>query len=218
MASRRDASHDAPHRPRPGYARAVSLLRALARRLTYANVVATCALFVALGGASYAALALPANSVGTKQLAFPLGASVVANYYTVMLHSLSAPPGGRSRRLVSTTLTLKRPAKLLVFGSAELEADCVTPSGQSPWEVVNLDAGLDGTGIAVGEGGPIPVGTTPFTVSFMRELSPPARRLGESFVPAGRHVIDLYASASGPCNTATVDGSQLAVVALPWLP
>ena len=37
-------------------------------RLTYANVTATLALFVALGGGAYAATALPANSVGTKQL------------------------------------------------------------------------------------------------------------------------------------------------------
>lgn len=37
-------------------------------RLSYANVVATLALFIALGGASYAALKLPKNSVGTKQL------------------------------------------------------------------------------------------------------------------------------------------------------
>src|SRR5215218_230630 len=37
-------------------------------KLTYANVVATLALFVALGGASYAATQLPKNSVGSKQL------------------------------------------------------------------------------------------------------------------------------------------------------
>jgi hypothetical protein len=37
-------------------------------RLTYANVIATLALFVALGGVSYAATQLPANSVGSKQL------------------------------------------------------------------------------------------------------------------------------------------------------
>jgi hypothetical protein len=34
----------------------------------YANVTATVALIVALGGTSYAAIALPANSVGRKQL------------------------------------------------------------------------------------------------------------------------------------------------------
>ena len=37
-------------------------------RLTYANVLASLALFVALGGSSYAALQLPKGSVGTKQL------------------------------------------------------------------------------------------------------------------------------------------------------
>jgi hypothetical protein len=37
-------------------------------KLTYSNVVATLALFIALGGASYAALKLPKNSVGRKQI------------------------------------------------------------------------------------------------------------------------------------------------------
>lgn len=37
-------------------------------RLTYANVMATIAVFVALGGSSYAALTLPRNSVGAKQI------------------------------------------------------------------------------------------------------------------------------------------------------
>lgn len=37
-------------------------------RLTYTNVVATIALFAALGGVSYAATALPNNSVGTSQI------------------------------------------------------------------------------------------------------------------------------------------------------
>ena len=37
-------------------------------RPTYANVMATFALFVALGGGAYAATALPANSVGARQL------------------------------------------------------------------------------------------------------------------------------------------------------
>jgi hypothetical protein len=37
-------------------------------RLTYANVVASIALFAALGGVSYAATSLPKNSVGTDQI------------------------------------------------------------------------------------------------------------------------------------------------------
>ena len=43
-------------------------MRALTRRLTYANVMATLALFVALGGSAYAATRLKKNSVGTRQL------------------------------------------------------------------------------------------------------------------------------------------------------
>lgn len=44
------------------------MFRRVRSRLSYANVVATLALFIALGGVSYAAVKLPANSVGTKQL------------------------------------------------------------------------------------------------------------------------------------------------------
>lgn len=40
----------------------------LRARLTYANVTATCALFLALGGTSYAAFTLPRNSVGSNQI------------------------------------------------------------------------------------------------------------------------------------------------------
>jgi len=44
------------------------LTTSIFRRLTFANVTSLLALFVALGGASYAAIKLPANSVGTKQI------------------------------------------------------------------------------------------------------------------------------------------------------
>src|SRR4051812_17881341 len=44
------------------------MLKRLRARLTYANVTATIALFVALGGSSYAALKLPGNSVGSSQI------------------------------------------------------------------------------------------------------------------------------------------------------
>lgn len=43
-------------------------MKQIRRRLTFANVVSCLALFVALGGASYAATQLPKNSIGTKQL------------------------------------------------------------------------------------------------------------------------------------------------------
>jgi hypothetical protein len=63
------------------------MLRSLADRLTYANIVATLALFISLGGVSYAEITLPASSVGPRQLragavdfgalGFPLGAASV---------------------------------------------------------------------------------------------------------------------------------------------
>ena len=48
-------------RPKP-------IAMALRSRLTFANTISVVALFVALGGASYAAVSLPRNSVGTVQL------------------------------------------------------------------------------------------------------------------------------------------------------
>jgi hypothetical protein len=45
-----------------------SRIARLRGRLTYANVTASLALFIALGGSSYAAITLPRNSVGAKQI------------------------------------------------------------------------------------------------------------------------------------------------------
>jgi Collagen triple helix repeat (20 copies) len=44
------------------------MISSIRARLTYANVVASLALFLALGGVSYAAVTLPKNSVGSKQI------------------------------------------------------------------------------------------------------------------------------------------------------
>lgn len=44
------------------------MLHKISSRLTYANTMSTLAVFMALGGISYAAVKLPANSVGTKQI------------------------------------------------------------------------------------------------------------------------------------------------------
>jgi hypothetical protein len=44
------------------------MLHRLLNRLSYANVVATLALFIALGGTGYAAVKLPRNSVGSTQI------------------------------------------------------------------------------------------------------------------------------------------------------
>jgi hypothetical protein len=45
-----------------------SRIARLYSRLTYANVTATLALFIALGGTSFAAITLPRNSVGAREI------------------------------------------------------------------------------------------------------------------------------------------------------
>jgi hypothetical protein len=56
----------------------------ITRRLTYANVMATIAVFVALGGSGYAAIKLPKNSVQSKQIknGQVKGADIAANAVT----------------------------------------------------------------------------------------------------------------------------------------
>jgi hypothetical protein len=54
--------------PVPRWDGVVMHITSMFRRLTFANVTSLLALFVALGGTSYAAIKLPANSVGPTQL------------------------------------------------------------------------------------------------------------------------------------------------------
>jgi hypothetical protein len=66
-------------------------------KLTYANVMATVAMFIALGGASYAATQLPKNSVGSAQLKVaavtPAKLSSAAKATLIGPTGPSGPPG-----------------------------------------------------------------------------------------------------------------------------
>ena len=78
------------------------MLRILRERISYANVMATLAMFVGLGGASYAAITLPAGSVGPRQLRahavelkdlnFPLGYASITDDKTEELTGVCPPP------------------------------------------------------------------------------------------------------------------------------
>jgi hypothetical protein len=70
------------------------VLHQLKSRLTYANVTATLALFIALGGSSYAAFTLPHNSVGSKQLRTGAVASRQVHDRSIRLRDIS----GSARR------------------------------------------------------------------------------------------------------------------------
>lgn len=79
-------------------------MRHLTDKLSYANIVASLALFISLGGASYAAVTLPANSVGAKQLQprsvglsnlrFPLGTAGLTSNSSKELTNACGPANG----------------------------------------------------------------------------------------------------------------------------
>lgn len=128
----------------------MSRLGAVANRLTYANVVATLALFVALGGASYASLELPADSVGRAQLragavtptvlGFPLGAQAFSdtsptylgrgqcNGGAPLLPGQPAPPCAMSRITGAAIghVTLTKPGELLVSGVVDVSDEATS--------------------------------------------------------------------------------------------
>jgi hypothetical protein len=112
-------------------------------RLSYANVVATLALFVALGGASYAAIELPANSVGSRQLrhgsvstqklGFALAmasakvASVRVGHEVIRCSGRCPLLLPQPQPVVSVSLDLPRPSRVLVLATANLSAAVPEP-------------------------------------------------------------------------------------------
>ena len=66
-------------------------------RLTYANVIASLALFLALAGGSYAAMRIPRNSVGTKQLKSNAVTSPKVNNGSLLVSDFNASQRSRLR-------------------------------------------------------------------------------------------------------------------------
>lgn len=139
-------------------------LQRVGDRLSYANVVATLALFVALGGASYAAVTLPRNSVGTAQLrarsvtlaklGFPLGIAVgeEAGYRGVGEHLspscfgptfACSPPPPRPTVLATVALSLPQPSQVLLLASGQIY-EPGKPSGAT--DGIHVSLGLDNGG------------------------------------------------------------------------
>ncbi len=156
---------------------AVSRLPHLQRvvgRLSYGNVVATIALFISLGGASYAVVSLPPHSVGRQQLrrgavtphalGFPLGAREFTDTTPIDLQKgpcNSPPPPGSPpvncaaqlviEEHVLGTVDLPSSGRLLL--SAVLELANVGPTGSSADVTLGLVArGSSGGGRADLEG------------------------------------------------------------------
>lgn len=190
-------------------------------RLSYSNVVATLALFVALGGASYAATTLAPNSVGTAQLrrgavsasklAFPLGIATSEAAKPIALGAGFCPPQDPCpppfpKTLTATSLALSKPSEVLLVGSGEFNLAVV--GGAAAIVDLGLQAttrsqGLEGVGDDVQE----VTSTSATTLSVERVVSS----------PAGRHTFGLTATAGGVNTSTQVSGSsfQLAAIVLP---
>lgn len=184
------------------------------RGLSYANVVATVALFVALGGASYAAIELPRNSVGTPQLrdgavterklGFTLATAASRSSAPIKVGAevpcSNSPtpcpvPAPEPVRLLSTSVTLTHPGRVLVLASAEAYVAQAAVKGSVTLNI-GKERGLTAQRDAVlGPYSPVPV-------SFWT-----AQEVG-----AGRHVFTLEARGSG---AVYVEDSELLVLALP---
>lgn len=182
----------------------------LAGRLTYSNVVASVALFVALGGVSYAAIKIPAHSVGARQLksravtlgklAFPLRSETATQ--EAQVSPQACPPNTPcpiplEQPVASVKVSLKQAADLVITPSVT--------TGSSGAAVLRLRVIVDdlaetsfGTAESLSEGA--------HTVSFQGIASR---------IPAGEHTVSLLAGASSPTGKRLTLASRLNVVAMP---
>ncbi len=129
-------------------------MRTIRKQLSYANVMATLAIFIALGGGALAALRIPANSIGTKQLkrsavtGIKVKAATLtgANIKPQSLTGEDIKPGSLSPEVLphfglanllgaSGTATNNTTIKL---GKGECERSAFTASGAQPGEAVML--------------------------------------------------------------------------------
>jgi hypothetical protein len=193
-------------------------------RLSYANVMATLAIFVALGGASYAAVALPHNSVGSVQLRSgavtpsKLGLALGSNSATVEgTKALSAgactstgtgppPPCAPppTTAVASTTISTRQRATVMVFATGLVSG-----------------ARLGGPEVGVALSATIShASTAPGPSSFT--LAAPGTEQSATFigtypnVQAGHHTVSLYARALR--GDTALSFIQLTAVALPPSP
>ncbi|HEX4563977.1 MAG TPA: hypothetical protein VH115_05925 [Solirubrobacteraceae bacterium] len=205
-------------------------LRRIADRLTYANTVATIALFIALGGASYAAIEVPANSVGPRQLraravgtralGFPLGVTGVTDEHredlTKSVCDAPAPPGVGSLiscpvillsgvRAPGREVAIRLPARGRVLMSAVVGLRSAGPAGANA--TVSMRFIVDGTRVGSDE---------PVVIAGGEHLQVPAQLLVRA--ERGSHTVGLLVSAQyayfGP-GDVFVSPVSLVVTALP---
>ncbi len=195
-----------------------AFLESVTDRLTYANIVATLALFIALGGVSYAAISLPAASVGPRQLrtgavtlgklGFPLASATTrTNAVTVHGFQCAAVPGQPippcppplPATLASTTIALSHPAKVLILATSELYA----PASSGNPSQVQLYGRADQNQL---------LERTTANVSSNSQGTATYQSV-TALLLAGRHTLQVFATDSGP--DAVANSTTMVALALP---
>ena len=137
----------------------------LRARLTYANVTATLALFVALGGTSYAAATLARNSVGSAQIrANAVGSSEIRR-------SAVSSSEIRDRSIALRDLAVSTRTSLRGAAGATGPAG---PTGATGPAGTAFSAAINSGGIAVAgnsRSGSHSPGSNEYTVEFTRDVS-----------------------------------------------
>jgi hypothetical protein len=156
----------------------------LRRHLTYANVVASLALFLALGGAAFAATQLPRNSVGTGQLKpEAVTAGKIAKKTRQQLQGARGPAGAQGPQ-----------GKTGAKGAAGAKGATGATGGKGA-------AGTDGTGPALE------------VFASSKPLGAASGSIAAENLPAGFYAISANAvieSATASVITCTLNGSGTA--------
>lgn len=199
-------------------------------RLRYANVTSTLALVLALGGTSYAALTLPAHSVGPRQLrpravtagalasgsvsprslGIALGGASATSNTPISLAAPCAPnsikcPPALSTPLVQVSLTLHRPGAVLLEGTIDVQG-ATNSAGPSFYSAALF---TDVGGVDYGQGFTIPGAPEGYTVP--NQESVPL----QTYVPsetAGTHTFKLQIT---PYAAGTVESATITAIAVP---
>jgi hypothetical protein len=205
------------------------VLSFLRKRLTYANVMATIALCVSLGGVSYATIALPPNSVGSTQLRagavglsalrFPLSTVGITDSKVHDLTKNGCNGGGFAGNAApdctpanpnrgaptpgrEVRIVFRTSGRLLVFATATLKDEGAPQTTASVTLKLNVDLH--------------PVTESQVTIAGGQTLQVPIQALANA--SAGSHTAGLEVSAeyhsSGP-GDVLVSGASVIASALP---
>lgn len=147
----------------------------LRQRLSYANVMATLATFIALGGTSYAVVSLPRNSVGGKQIRQgAVGASELRSKAV------------RSRDIRDRSVALRdisRGARSNLRG----QAGPAGPAGPAGAPAISYRASVASSGIKQrgNAQSSTPIGSGSYLIGFERDVSQCDAVAGLAAVPGG---------------------------------